>query len=330
MTRTAPSLAGIKEDTARTKVSEATAAYNLGYYEDAAHHYEEAYRLILDPALLFNIGQAYRLAGKPERALTAYRSFLRTQTKDTPHRLPVEKRILELEKLIAEKKQAEKPSAPSTTDTDVTGSLQSRDTPNSNASLPVDSPAHPSWPGLNHSHATHHQHDALFIRLFFGGSYLSAWKKPPGSTVTVNGPAFAFSAAFGWSVSQSLILYGEVVLMEASNPQVSSAASSTGTTMSLIGLGPGFAYYLQPKNIYFSGTITFPQISISSTTPEANLGDTDHGIGLSAAFGKEWWVSSNWGIGAAFQLHIASMNDQGRDSRTTGLDLALLFSATYN
>jgi tetratricopeptide (TPR) repeat protein len=323
-------LAGPKEDAARTKVSEATAAYNLGYYEDAAHHYEEAYRLILDPALLFNIGQAYRLAGKPERAITAYRSFLRTHTEDTPHRIQAEKRIQELETVIAENKRNTKPNALSNTKSDASPAPKFPDSPAADTSLPTGSPSLPHWPSMSQTQSSHHHHDALFIRLHFGGSYLSAWKNLPGSTINVRGPAFAFSAAFGWSATPSLIFYGEVVLMEASNPKVSSLASSSGTTMSMIGLGPGFAYYLQPKNIYFSGTITFPQISISSTSPEANLGNTDHGLGLSAAFGREWWVSSNWGIGAAFQLQLATMSDQGTDNRTTGLDLALLFSATYN
>ena len=99
-----PALAGQREDIARAEVAADTAAYNLGYYEDAARHYEEAYRQVSDPALLFNIGQAYRLAGKPDRAITAYRAYLRTTPPDAANRGQVEKRIPELEKLMEQMK----------------------------------------------------------------------------------------------------------------------------------------------------------------------------------------------------------------------------------
>jgi tetratricopeptide (TPR) repeat protein len=102
-----PAWAGQKEDAARAEVAAGTAAYNLGYYDDAARHYEEAYRQVPDPALLFNVGQAYRLAGKPDRAITAYRSYLRTAPADAANRAQVEKRIPELEKLLAEMKSAQ-------------------------------------------------------------------------------------------------------------------------------------------------------------------------------------------------------------------------------
>ena len=109
-----PALAGPKEEAARAEVAAGTAAYNLGYYDDAARHYEEAYRQVPDPALLFNIGQAYRLAGKPDRAITAYRSYLRTAPADAANRGQVEKRIPELEKLVAEMKNAQTAPPPGT------------------------------------------------------------------------------------------------------------------------------------------------------------------------------------------------------------------------
>jgi tetratricopeptide (TPR) repeat protein len=109
-----PALAGPKEEAARAEVAAGTAAYNLGYYDDAARHYEEAYRQVPDPALLFNIGQAYRLAGKPDRAITAYRSYLRTAPADAANRGQVEKRIPELEKLVAEMRNAQMAPPPGT------------------------------------------------------------------------------------------------------------------------------------------------------------------------------------------------------------------------
>lgn len=49
--------------TAREHYRRGTNAFNLGHYLEAVKEYEAAYQLKEDPALLFNIAQAYRLAG---------------------------------------------------------------------------------------------------------------------------------------------------------------------------------------------------------------------------------------------------------------------------
>lgn len=92
---------------ARARVKRATAAYNLGHYGEAASEFEEAYRLVQDPALLFNVAQSYRLGGEPEKALTAYKSYLRTAP-DGPDRQQawksrqdLEQRLLDAENLPA-------------------------------------------------------------------------------------------------------------------------------------------------------------------------------------------------------------------------------------
>jgi tetratricopeptide (TPR) repeat protein len=84
-------------DVATAHVRKATAAYNLGKYDDAAKEYEAAYEQTLDPNLLFNLGQTYRLAGNREKALTAYRSFIRSAP-DSPQRPLAESKIRELER----------------------------------------------------------------------------------------------------------------------------------------------------------------------------------------------------------------------------------------
>jgi tetratricopeptide (TPR) repeat protein len=78
-----------------------TALYDLGKYLEAAAEYETAFRLVDRPALLFNIGQAYRLGGKPREALRAYEGFLRRQP-EAPQRAEVETQIAALNKQIQE------------------------------------------------------------------------------------------------------------------------------------------------------------------------------------------------------------------------------------
>jgi hypothetical protein len=84
-------------DVATAHVRKATAAFNLGKYDDAAKEYEAAYEQTLDPNLLFNIGQAHRLAGNREKAITAYRSFIRSAPESEQRHL-AESKIRELER----------------------------------------------------------------------------------------------------------------------------------------------------------------------------------------------------------------------------------------
>jgi hypothetical protein len=65
-----------KQD-ARKHYEQATAAFGLGRYADAAVEYEAAFRLRPDPALLYNCAQSYRLAGNKPRALELYRNYVR-------------------------------------------------------------------------------------------------------------------------------------------------------------------------------------------------------------------------------------------------------------
>ena len=62
---------------ARQAYDEATAAFGLGHYAEAAEKYETAFSLRPDPALLYDAAQAYRLAGNRPRALELYRNYLR-------------------------------------------------------------------------------------------------------------------------------------------------------------------------------------------------------------------------------------------------------------
>jgi tetratricopeptide (TPR) repeat protein len=105
--------AGPNEDAARESTRKATAAYNLGSYEEAARNYEAAYRLVQDPILLFNLGQSWRLGGQPEKALTAYRAYLRTAPGNVENRKLVERRVRELEDIVGATKRNQTAPPPS-------------------------------------------------------------------------------------------------------------------------------------------------------------------------------------------------------------------------
>ncbi len=73
--------------------------YDHGRYPDAAHEFEEAYRLSHRAALLYNMGKSYDAVGDSARALIAYRRFLE-QVPNSPDRPEVEKRVAALVTLV--------------------------------------------------------------------------------------------------------------------------------------------------------------------------------------------------------------------------------------
>lgn len=85
------------EAQAEAEYAEGERRYNLGDYGGAASAFEHAYELSGIPELLFDIGQAHRLAG-PEHCAAARRSYsayLRS-VPNSPHEREVRARLVEL------------------------------------------------------------------------------------------------------------------------------------------------------------------------------------------------------------------------------------------
>ncbi len=97
---------------AKSHFERGSVLFDLQRYDEAAAEYEAAYEAKPDPALLYNLGQSYRLAGKYERALRAYQNFLRHMPQ-SPQRADVEKRIEELraQEQTAQEKAAQEKAA---------------------------------------------------------------------------------------------------------------------------------------------------------------------------------------------------------------------------
>jgi len=101
---------GDERGAARAHYEKGTTLFDLQRYAEAAKEYEAAYEAKPDPVFLFDIGQAWRLAGEPEKALGAYRSYLRRIVK-APNHDKVEALIGELEKTIQERKEKQEKEA---------------------------------------------------------------------------------------------------------------------------------------------------------------------------------------------------------------------------
>jgi tetratricopeptide (TPR) repeat protein len=102
---------GADHDNAREHYVKGTRAYELGLYEEAIAEYMAAYKLKDDPALLFNIGQAHRLAGHPAEALRLYKTYL-AKVPGAPNRAEVEAKMADLAKQLEQQKRAAPMPAP--------------------------------------------------------------------------------------------------------------------------------------------------------------------------------------------------------------------------
>ena len=98
---------------AREHFQKGSRAFALGAYDEAITEYSAAYRLKDDPALLYNIAQAHRLAMHAPEALRFYKMYLSLLSK-APNRDDVEVKIAELQKLVDQQKKTATSMPPDT------------------------------------------------------------------------------------------------------------------------------------------------------------------------------------------------------------------------
>lgn len=185
----------------------------------------------------------------------------------------------------------------------------------------------------------HHKHDGFYFRFMLGPAGVAAVANDDQET-TVSGGGGGLGLAFGYAIAPNVILYGELFDNVALSPKIERDGMETDTdsdtAFGLVGIGPGIAVYL-PHNFYLSSTLAFARLVVDPDTDEEDdEGTSDFGVAITAAIGKEWWVSSNWGLGLAFQIYGGAMNDgdaqneDGDDLTWTSGGAMLAFSATLN
>jgi tetratricopeptide (TPR) repeat protein len=87
--------AGSNLDAIRKHYKDGSTHYDLAEYDQAVVEFKEAYRLSNDPAYLFNIAQAYRLAKNCPEAVRFYERFLAVAP-DAPNRDKIQAKIAEM------------------------------------------------------------------------------------------------------------------------------------------------------------------------------------------------------------------------------------------
>jgi hypothetical protein len=180
-------------------------------------------------------------------------------------------------------------------------------------------------------------HDGFFLRLHLGGGFTSiAGSNGANDTARISGGGVSLGVALGGAVTRNLIIFGTVAGTIISGPTVTlnggpaAYSSPNGNTASVGGTGAGLAYYLEPVNVYFSGALMLVTFEFDDANNKA-IYESKAGVGFQGLVGKEWWVSTNWGLGVAGELIVATMKDKtDPNTNWTSSAFSVLFSATYN
>jgi hypothetical protein len=175
-------------------------------------------------------------------------------------------------------------------------------------------------------------HAGLYLRLHVGGGFTSASGSDNlGNKVTISGGSVSLGVAVGGAVAPNLALFGAVLATVATQPNVNEPGYGSTTAsgnISLGGIGAGIVYYFEPINIYLSGVIAAMDLQGQDANGNTT-GETKVGPGFQLMVGKEWWVSSHWGLGVAGEFMAATMKDKNDSSITWNSDaFSILFSAT--
>jgi hypothetical protein len=176
-------------------------------------------------------------------------------------------------------------------------------------------------------------HSGLYVHLHLGGGFTSVrGSDGSGNTVKISGSGPSITVAVGGAVAPNLAIFGTLFFTDASQPSVTSNGSNLGQgdgDAFLGGFGAGVVYYFMPANLYLSGAVAGVQFeaddSDGKTTYQSNVG-----LGFQGMLGKEFWISSHWGLGAAFEFIGASSMKDKNDATInwSGTAFNLLFSAT--
>jgi len=181
---------------------------------------------------------------------------------------------------------------------------------------------------------TKHLHDGFFMRFLVGPS--SSTQKYDGTSndMEVKGVSASFNFQVGSTIADNLVAYGEIGGFTITNPDIEISGKTydtEDTKASSFGFGGGLTYYFMPINIFITGSLQAAKVNIEYKKGNTTYkGETDIGIGAFAGVGKEWWISDDWGLGAAVFFSYSNVPDKGSSNITiASTSFGVAFSATF-
>jgi hypothetical protein len=186
-----------------------------------------------------------------------------------------------------------------------------------------------------------HTHDGFYLSMGIGPGFGDIKNEATNysyRTAEYSGIGGQFDFRIGGTIADNLILSFDAGGRSILSPELAIDGTTLGTaediTITDVIMGVGLTYYFMPSNIFISGTIGWGSFTVQ-VMDYYHSGSTKPGLGLQFKFGKEWWVSTDWGLGIAGGIAYAAADDKtilfssyhGKFSTTR---LFLLFNATYN
>jgi len=177
----------------------------------------------------------------------------------------------------------------------------------------------------------YHEHDGFYLRLQVGGGYTRA--SLMNQDLATKGGAVSLNAEFGAAPLRNLILALKVFTATTTNPDlelndVTLEGRNVDRSQTYAAVGGGLTYYFMPANVYLSGGVTVNQLSDYDDGKE--IRETGLGTGLHLGLGKEWWVSSNWGLGFGLEFAAGRVPEKDKSPRWQVVNGSLFLSATFN
>lgn len=171
--------------------------------------------------------------------------------------------------------------------------------------------------------------DGFFLRLAAGGSPGGTEISDPSGDAELSGVGVDLEIAIGGVVAPNLAVHGTLFGWSIADPdaKVGGVSGNINGDLSLGAVGAGVTYFIMPANFYLTGTVGFGSLTLDVGGVS---GDSDTGVVLEFAVGKEWFVSDRWGLGAAVGLMYHSIPDGVLDENWSGLNVPIRFSATFN
>lgn len=177
-------------------------------------------------------------------------------------------------------------------------------------------------------------HDGFMLRLALGLGYGSVTQSAGAATFKLTGASGSFSVDVGGAVTENAVIHARIADFFEFSPHVTVNGKDAGDAQNVsiggVFVGPAFTYYFMPVNLYLTGAVGMSWIRAANSDENTSY-TSDIGIGVNADFGKEWWVSDNWGLGVAgrFWYTHATDKEAGIDVKYDMTGFGILFSATY-
>jgi hypothetical protein len=178
-------------------------------------------------------------------------------------------------------------------------------------------------------YAQERTHTGFYLSMSLGPAFggIDA-KSSNGENLSISGTGAGFDLQIGGAVKENLILHAVIGAKSIVGPSINGTSLDDDYSISETIFGGGVTYYLA-NNIFFTGNLGSGSFSFDSDDTSLS---TDNGFSFQLKTGKEWWVSSRWGLGVVLEYGATSLTDKysGGSDKWTSSRYSIRFIATLN